>query len=172
MNYKRLFIPNGLIFLTIVTNNRIPILIDNIALLIQAYKNVRKYYNFELVAYSIQPEHIHCIIKPLDIHSYPKIVKSFKYSFTKLFKVGLVKPTYYNYDKIWQNRYWEHTIRDEEDLNNHLNYIHYNPVKHNSVKSVKDWEYSSFKQFVRKNLYDINWGSNKDIEDIIDMNFE
>lgn len=99
MNYKRLFIPNGLIFLTIVTNSRISILIDNIALLIQAYKNVRKYYDFELVAYSIQPEHIHCIIKPLDINTYPKIVKSFKYSFTKLFKVGLVKPTY-NCDKI------------------------------------------------------------------------
>ena len=85
--------------------------------------------------------------------------------------VGLVKPTY-NCDKIWQNRYWEHTIRNEDDLNHHLNYIHYNPVKHNYTKSVKDWEYSSFKKFVRKNLYDINWGCNKDVEDIMDLDFE
>ena len=73
---------------------------------------------------------------------------------------------------IFQRRYWEHTIRDEKDLNNQINYIHYNPVKHGYVKSVKDWEYSSFHKFVKKGLYDINWGNNTDIKEIIDLNFE
>ena len=73
---------------------------------------------------------------------------------------------------IFQRRYWEHTIRDEKDLNNQINYIHYNPVKHGYVKSVKDWEYSSFHKFVKKGLYDINWGSNTDIKEIIDLDFE
>ena len=73
---------------------------------------------------------------------------------------------------IFQRRYWEHTIRDENELNNHINYIHYNPVKHGYAKSVNDWEYSSFHKFVKKGLYDINWGSNTDIKEIIDLNFE
>ena len=73
---------------------------------------------------------------------------------------------------IFQRRYFEHTIIDENDLNNQINYIHYNPVKHGYVKSVKDWEYSSFHKFVKNGLYDINWGSNTDIKEIIDLNFE
>ena len=94
MNYRRLFIENGLVFLTIVTNNRIPILITNIELLSQSYRNVVQYYKFDLIAHSIQPDHIHCIIKPFNIADYSKIVKSFKYSFTKNYNVGLVNPTY------------------------------------------------------------------------------
>ena len=66
----------------------------------------------------------------------------------------------------------EHTIRDENDLNNQINYIHYNPVKHGYAKSVKDWEYSSFHKFVKNKFYDINWGSNTDIKEIIDLDFE
>ena len=100
MNYKRVFVKNGLIFLTIVTNNRIPVLIKNIENVKNSYKTVSEYYNFDLIAYSIQPEHIHCIIRPLNIEEYPKIIKSFKYSFTRKFNVGLVNPTY---KKIWQN---------------------------------------------------------------------
>ena len=169
MNYRRLFIKNGLVFLTIVTNNRISILISNIELLNQAHQKVLLHYKFDLIAYSIQPDHIHCIIKPLNIKDYSKIVKSFKYSVTKNFNVGLVNPTY---KKLWQNRFWEHTIRDENDLNIHLDYIHYNPVKHKLVNNVKDWKYSSFHQFVKDSLYDINWGSVNDVENIKDLDFE
>ena len=73
---------------------------------------------------------------------------------------------------IFQRRYWEHTIRDENELNNHINYIHYNPVKHGYAKSVNDWEFSTFHKFVKNGLYDINWGSNTDIKEIIDLDFE
>ena len=114
MNYRRLFIENRLVFLTIVTNNRIPILITNIELLNQSYKNVVQYYKFDLIAYSIQPDHIHCIIKPFNIADYSKIVKSFKYSFTKNYNVGLVNPTY---KKLWQNRFWEHISHPIDALN-------------------------------------------------------
>ena len=78
MNYRRVFIKNGLVFLTIVTNDRIPILTDNIKLLNQSYNNVIKYYKFDLIAYSILPEHIHCIIKPTIIEEYSKIVKDYE----------------------------------------------------------------------------------------------
>lgn len=169
MNYRRAFIPNGFIFLTLVTNDRCPILTPNISLLKLAYKNVKIYYSFELISYSILPDHIHCIIYPCNVNDYPKIVKSFKYSFTKLYKSTCVNAIS---DRIWQNRYWEHTIRDEKDLNNHYNYIHYNPVKHGLVNAVKEWEYSSFYQFVNQGLCEENWGNNNDIKDVINMNFE
>ena len=166
MNYKRLYIPNGLIFLTIVTNNRIPILTDNIDIICKVTQNVSKYYNFEIFAYSVMPDHIHCIIKSEPIKNYPKIVKSFKYSFTK--NVGLVKPTY---KRLWQNRYWEHTIRNENDLYKHLDYIHYNCVKHYDI-APKEWKYSSFKSFVTNGYYEKEWYNVDDKYNICNLNYE
>ena len=166
MNYRRLFIQNGFIFLTIVTHKRIPILIENIETLYKIVQNATKYYNFEIIAYIIMPDHIHCIIKPENINDYPKIVKSFKYGFTK--NVGLVKPTYH---RIWQNRYWEHTIKNKQDLYKHIDYIHYNSIKHYNI-SPKDWKYSSFKNFVDIGLYENDWCNFGDKYDIIKLNFE
>ena len=60
---------------------------------------------------------------------------------------------------IWQRRYYEHTIRNDEEFQIYTDYIHYNPVKHGWVKSVRDWKYSSFHDFVFKNHYDIEWAS-------------
>lgn len=60
---------------------------------------------------------------------------------------------------IWQRRFWEHTLVEQEDFNTHVNYIHYNPVKHNLVKHVRDWPWSTFHSFVEKGIYDIEWGS-------------
>jgi len=65
---------------------------------------------------------------------------------------------------VWQRRFWEHEIRDEQDFINHANYIHYNPVKHRLVQSPKDWQYSSFDRYVRKGIYDLDWGSNQEIK--------
>jgi len=59
---------------------------------------------------------------------------------------------------IWQRRFWEHRIRNEKDFNIHMDYIHYNPVKHGLVHSPKEWQYSSFVSYVNKGFYDINWG--------------
>lgn len=64
---------------------------------------------------------------------------------------------------LWQRRYWEHTIRDEADLVAHVNYIHFNPVKHGYVSQVKDWPFSSFHQFVRDGLLPEDWGGNVEL---------
>ncbi len=69
---------------------------------------------------------------------------------------------------FWQRKFWEHTIRDENDFIKHVEYIHYNPVKHGLVASPKDWEYSSFHRYVNLGLYDEMWGSSEDI--IFDSN--
>lgn len=167
-NYKRLFIQNSYVFLTIVTNYRCPILIDNIEILREAFKNTKMNYDFEIIAGVVLPNHLHTIIEPKDINEYPKIIHSVKYYFSKNTNAGgiVIPPYELNKSKInkgekgiWQRRYFEHTIINEDDLNKHIDYIHYNPVKHGHVKNVKDWNFSSFHRFVKKNLYEENWGS-------------
>ena len=181
MNYKRAFVENGYIHIIIVTYNRKHILTDNVDLLRTAFKNVKSIYPFEIISICVLPDHIHMIINPNDIHTYPQIISSMKHYFSKNISVGQVCPTYnelktgYKNKRekgIFQRRFFEHTIKSEEELNDHINYIHYNPVKHGFVDNVKDWEYSSFHKFVRHNLLDKDWGSTNDIKDIIDMNFE
>ena len=60
---------------------------------------------------------------------------------------------------LWQRRFWEHTIRDDRDLSNLINYIHYNPVKHHLVKHGMDWKYSTFHAYVKKKILPPDWGS-------------
>ena len=85
-------------------------------------------------------------------------------------------PTYGYLNKgekgVFQRRYFEHTILNEEDLNNQINYVHYNPVKHDLVKAVKDWKYSSFDKYVKNNFYERYWGSCDDVKNISNINFE
>jgi putative transposase len=59
---------------------------------------------------------------------------------------------------IWQRRYWEHLIRNEQDYAFHMDYIHINPVKHNLVVQVRDWPYSTFHRMVEKGIYPQDWG--------------
>ena len=60
---------------------------------------------------------------------------------------------------IWQRRFWEHMIRDDDDYRNHCDYIHFNPVKHALVKSPIDWPYSTLHRFLKNNIYSKSWGA-------------
>ncbi|MFX8685038.1 hypothetical protein ABTM63_19825, partial [Acinetobacter baumannii] len=60
---------------------------------------------------------------------------------------------------VWQRRFWEHVIRSDQDFERHVDYIHYNPVKHGLVLAPKHWAYSSFHRYVQQGFYDINWGA-------------
>jgi putative transposase len=180
-NYCRAYQENSYVFITMVTYKRNPILIKNIELLRSSFRKVENTFKFEIFGIVILPDHIHMIIKPENIKEYPIIVKSIKAHFSrKIDKEQLINIqdslTASKIKKkeqgVWQRRYWEHTIRDENDLYIHLDYIHYNPVKHEYVENVKDWKYSSFHKFVRQSMYDINWGSNHDIQRFKDINLE
>jgi len=70
---------------------------------------------------------------------------------------------------IWQHRYWEHTIRDERDYAMHLDYIHFNPVKHGYVKHAAEWPYSTFRRCVARGIYDADWNLDEDEGDAMDM---
>ncbi|MBQ8460283.1 transposase [bacterium] len=167
MNYRRIFIENSIIFVTMVTQHRASLLIDKFDLLIASINEVKQYYNFEIIAYIILNDHCHFLLQVEDIKKYPKIIHSIKYNFKK--NVGVATPTYH---KIWQNRYWEHTIRDENDLYHHIDYIHYNPIKHGYVKKVNDYRYSSFAKFVQEGYYDEEWCNFDDKHNVINCNYE
>ena len=170
MNYKRLFIPNSLVFISVVTKNRNEILIENIEYLRKSFSIVMTKYKFEIIAIIINKDHFHMIIKPFDINIYPKIIGNIKSTFTKISKLNHSLNIKRESD-IWQRRYWEHTIISEEDLNRHIDYIHYNSMKHYNI-APKDWKYSSFEKFVKNGYYDLNWCNFNDINKIHKLNYE
>ena len=169
MNYKRIFVPNTYIFITIVTYKRKQILIDNIDILKNSINNSKQKYNYELIAIVVNYDHMHFIIKPDNIDDYPKIAEIKRY-FTKHINIDYSLNNNHEAN-IWQRRYWEHTIINEEDLYRHLDYIHYNSMKHYNI-APKDWEYSSFKKFVEKRYYEENWCNFEDKYNIMSMDCE
>ena len=179
-NYKRYYLDNHYVFITMVTYQRIPHLIKNINLLKLSFQKSKEKYQYEIFAISILQEHIHMIIKPQNSSDFSKIIGNIKRYYTynldgasKDRTLPLSESRLNRKEAgIWQRRFYDHIIRDEEDLYKHLDYIHYNPVKHNLVKNVKDWEYSSFHKFVEKKFYDINWGSLEDIRSFSNLDFD
>ena len=85
----------------------------------------------------------------------PSLMKKIKLSFAQKYlrRQGRIS------GRTWQNRYWDHIIRDQEDMNRHLDYIHYNPVKHGLVKSSRAYLHSSFAEFMSEGLYEPEWGA-------------
>jgi len=170
MNYKRLFVPNSMIFITVVTYGRKKILTDNIEYLRQSFKLSKEKYKYEVIAIIVNLDHFHMIIKPENIKEYPKIVGNIKSNFTKISGVEYSINNNRESD-IWQRRYWEHTIISEEDLYKHIDYIHYNSMKHYNI-APKDWKYSSFKRYVENKYYEEDWCNFEDKYNISDMNIE
>lgn len=163
-----------MIFITIVTNGRKPLLIDNIKLLRESIKGCK--FDFEIYAGVVLHDHLHIILNPSDISTYPKIISSIKYHFSRNIEYQKKNKTQSEIKRkekgVWQRRYYDHVIRDEEDLNRHLDYIHYNPIKHNLVKSAKDWQYSSFFKFVTKGLYELDWCNFEDENKCLSLDIE
>jgi len=73
---------------------------------------------------------------------------------------------------LWQSRFWDHIIRDENDLNKHFDYIHWNPVKHNYVRCPNDWAHSTYRHWLRRGYYDPGWGCDEKPAGIADMDVE
>ncbi len=174
-NFRRVFIENSHVFITVVINNRKrELLIDYRAEFRVALKMVKTQVQFQLHAIAVMPEHFHMIIKPQHISDYPKIVSLIKIHFTKSLPRDLrvmlsaevsKSKTKKKESGVWQRRFYEHTIRDEAELNHLTDYIHYNPVKHGLVNKPSEWPYSSFKRFVENGYYDLNWCDFTELKD-------
>lgn len=167
-DYLRWFVPGGTFFMTIVAYDRRPILTTEQGRLFlrNAISSVRERHPFILVATVLLPDHWHLVMQlPTGDARYSLRMKQIKSEFSEQWlDAGLpeAKVTESQRERgergIWQPRFWEHTVRDEDDLERCADYIHWNPRKHGLVERVADWPWSSFHRFVRLGQYDINWG--------------
>ena len=155
-DYRRLYVPGGTYFFTLVTRDRKPWLGTDAGrrIFTDALRAVREQEPFRTRAMVVLPDHLHCIwtLPPGD-SDFPSRWKSIKQRCSKRLKhSGLLE------GGAWQRHYWEHLIRDEADLRAHVDYIHYNPVKHGLVDAPADWGASTFHRHVAKGIYPVDWG--------------
>ena len=150
-NYRRIFEDGYSYYLTIVTHKRHPILINNITLLRKSFAQSKKRFDYTINAIVVLPDHIHMVITPKKATDYPKIIGAVKAYFSLYYETDNNEALEQSssrhkkrYKAIWQKKYYEHTIRDEKDWYETMEYIKHNPLKHGLVDSVGDWEYSSF----------------------------
>jgi len=158
-NYRRVYIPGGVYFFTVVTFERIPIFIneDRIEVLRQAFRKVMAARPFLIDAMVVLPEHLHCIWRmPEGDADYSTRWREIKKAASRRINATTNNR---NERMVWQRRFWEHAIGDEGDWRRHVDYIHYNPVKHGLVNSPGAWRWSSFGRAVINGLYEESWGS-------------
>ena len=161
VGYRRNFVPGGKYFFTAALQDRTSTyLIDHKDVLHRCIQTVKSKSHFDEVATVILPDHLHTIWKlPDDDSDYPARWKAIKSRFTRsLLRSGvpLDKNSRGEY-RLWQKRYWEHTIMDEQDLESHIDYIHFNPVKHGYVTKASDWMPSSFHRYVQAGKLPQDW---------------
>lgn len=165
MRYRRAFTRGGCYFFTLALQDRKQdTLVRHIAELRQAFYAVKQRHPFEIIAVCVLPEHLHLLVRlPENDNSYPTRLRLIKAKFSQaLPKTENLSASRQNKNErgIWQRRYWEHEIRDERDLNAHIDYIHFNPVKHGYVTRVADWPYSSFHRYVADGILPKDWAGN------------
>ena len=151
-NYKRVYQPGGYYFFTLVTAQRQAVFRQerHVALLRKIWRDVAIEHPFETIGCCVLPDHIHAVWRlPPDDCDYSGRWQRIKGRFSRQFRSG----------SVWQKGYWEHALRSDVEVSNHLDYLHFNPVKHGYVERVVDWPWSSFHRYVRAGLLPLEWGS-------------
>ena len=167
-DYRRYFVAGGTYFFTVVTGGRDPLFADENArrLLGSVFRRCQLRAPFDVLAIVLLRDHLHCLwTLPNGDCAYSDRWRWLKGEFTTEW-LALVDPQGCHPHSrererrrgIWQRRFWEHTIRDEADLERHADYIHYNPVKHGLAARPRDWPWSSFHRWVRLGRYSPDWG--------------
>ena len=161
--YRRARYEGGTFFFTVNLADRSrDDLVRHIDRLRKAYATVMRRHAFETIAICMLPDHLHAIwsLPPGDADFALRwsLIKS---SFSRGLRVAPLRSASKvakREKRIWQRRYWEHAIRDDGDLSRHVDYIHFNPVKHGYVSRVCDWPHSSFGRYVERGLLPPDWG--------------
>lgn len=158
-NVRRFYVPNAIVFLTLVTKDRQVLFSLNqshhVDMFFDKMRAVREFKPFKLLAYNFLPDHIHLLIRPTGEANFSSIMQSVQRSYTFEYK------DYYGIEEslnLWQQRFWDHIIRDQDDLNRHFDYVHWNAVKHGLVNRPEDWPHSSYHHWFEKGLYEEGWG--------------
>lgn len=168
-NYRRNRVPGGSYFFTVALENRNShLLTDRIEPLRNAVRVVRQRHPFFIDAWVVLPDHMHAIwTLPQHDIDYAKRWRRIKSLFSKsipLHESRNASRVEKGERGIWQRRYWEHTIRDDDDFQRCFDYLHINPLKHGLVSRVYDWEYSTFHRYVEKGVYTEDWGGEIEIK--------
>ncbi|MBA3059967.1 MAG: transposase [Gammaproteobacteria bacterium] len=166
MQYRRAFVPGATLFFTVVTHDRRPLLAspEAVDVLRSAFRAVRQSRPFTVDAMVVMPDHLHCIwTLPPEDGDFATRWRLIKTWFSKRASPELgIRPDSSRLatlgQAIWQHRYWEHLVRDDDDYARHVDYIHYNPVKHRLAASASAWPYSSFDRYVAAGIYPADWG--------------
>ena len=166
-NYVRAFRPGGTFFLTLVTERRAPIFACESArsMLHAALERCRQHHPFVLDAMVLLPDHLHMLMTlPEGDADFSTRVANVKSGFTRVYLAAggaeqrrSASRVRQRVRGVWLKRFWEHTIRDGDDLRRHFDYTHYNPVKHEHARCPHAWPYSSFHRFVQENRYAADW---------------
>ncbi len=162
-DYRQAFVPGGTWFFTVNLLQRRgnDLLVREIEVLREAVRHFRQRRPFRIDAWVVLPDHLHCIwtLPPgdSDFSTRWRLLKSeFSRSLPRTEHRSEVRRNA-GERGIWQRRYWEHLIRDDADLERHVNYVHVNPLKHGWVERVSDWPYSTFDRYVVRGIYPADW---------------
>jgi putative transposase len=164
--YRRLKVDGGTYFFTLALADRQgTLLTDHIAVLRAAFRYVQARYPFSTEAVVILPEHLHALWRlphgDADFALRWRLIKNvFSRELPSVESRSLSRVAKRERG-VWQRRYWEHFIRDDADFARHVDYIHFNPVKHGHVERVVDWPYSSFHRYVRLGVLPESWGGSE-----------
>jgi putative transposase len=169
--YRRWHEPGGTYFFTVnLADRRKHLLVEHIAELRAAIAAVRRAHPFEIDAAVVLPDHLHMIwTLPEGDRNFSTRWRLLKARFAMAFPAGpdLRASLRRRAEKgIWQRRFFEHLVRDEDDFAAHVDYIHYNPVKHGHVSRPVDWPHSSIHQFIEREIIDAQWGTRGGIRDM------
>lgn len=162
--YRRFYIANATWFFTVnlAQRHNNNLLIQEIDSLRIAFRYVQQRKPFHINAVVILPDHLHCMwtLPPGD-DDYSTRWNLLKGHFSRAINPGerISDSRLKRRERgIWQRRFWAHLIVNQDDFNHHVDYIHWNPLKHGHVKQIGDWPYSSFHRFVKAGIYPANWG--------------
>ena len=163
VHYRRNRVPGGTYFFTVtLADRRSRILVEHIGELRASFHAIRRARPSQIEAIVVMPDHLHTIwTLPENDADYSSRWRAIKSRFTRRLRTqgAPLQANSKGEYALWQRRYWEHTIRDEDDLQKHVDYIHYNPVKHGLVSRVTDWPYSSFHRYVRRGWLSQDWAT-------------
>jgi len=161
-NYRRSNVAGASYFFTVnLADRSSALLVEQIALLRAAFKYAQARHPFAIDAIAVLPDHLHAIwILPAGDGDFAMRWRLIKTTFSRGLPHG--EPRSASREArgergIWQRRYWEHLIRDDEDFARHADYIHINPVKHGHVKQAAEWPHSSFHRYVRAGILPLDW---------------
>jgi putative transposase len=171
-NFRRYYIPNAIVFITGVTRDRTPYLgpEDDVQLFFETLRRVQEIHPFRLLAYVVLPDHFHWLMRVDDEKGdFSRVLHSVKRNYTLNFKKAHAISSSL---KLWQSRFWDHVIRDQSDLNNHFDYVHWNPVKHGYVQRPEDWRHSTYLHWLERGYYEPGWGCAEEPSGVVGMDFE